>query len=31
MMAMEINGSTHDAAEGGTSFAERREPNYLGW
>jgi 2-(1,2-epoxy-1,2-dihydrophenyl)acetyl-CoA isomerase len=30
-MAMDINGGTHDAAEGATAFGERRQPVFVGW
>jgi 2-(1,2-epoxy-1,2-dihydrophenyl)acetyl-CoA isomerase len=30
-MAMEINGTSQDAVEGGTAFGERREPSFVGW
>jgi 2-(1,2-epoxy-1,2-dihydrophenyl)acetyl-CoA isomerase len=30
-MAMEINSTTADAAEGATAFGERRAPTFVGW
>jgi 2-(1,2-epoxy-1,2-dihydrophenyl)acetyl-CoA isomerase len=30
-MAMEINSTTHDVAEGASSFREQRSPDFLGW
>jgi len=30
-MAMEINGGTHDSAEGAIAFGERRQPVFVGW
>jgi hypothetical protein len=30
-MAMEVNGGTHDSAEGATAFGERRQPVFAGW
>jgi 2-(1,2-epoxy-1,2-dihydrophenyl)acetyl-CoA isomerase len=30
-MAMEINGGTHDSAEGALAFGQRRQPVFAGW
>lgn len=30
-LAMEINGTTSDSAEGSAAFGERRQPSFIGW